>query len=71
MSEPRGRDGRRVRLLRFLTYVALLDLLALAIAAQFAAPDPLVQLLAVGPMLVVAPVLAYWFVYVRGRNDGG
>ncbi|QLG29143.1 hypothetical protein HUG10_17110 [Halorarum halophilum] len=60
----------RTRLLRFLTFVALLDILTLALAAQFGPPDPFTQLLAVGPMLVVAPVLAYWLVYVHGRDDG-
>ncbi|WP_313691909.1 DUF7534 family protein [Halorarum halobium] len=60
---------RRTRLLQFLTYVALLDVLALALAARFAPPDPFTQLVALGPMLLVAPVLAYWFVYVRGRTE--
>ncbi|ESP87563.1 DUF7534 family protein [Candidatus Halobonum tyrrellensis] len=59
-------DARR--LAAFLTYVALLDLFALALAARFAPPDPVVQALTVGPMLVVAPVMAYWFVYVRDRE---
>ena len=62
---------RARRLLQFLTYVALLDLFALAFAARFAPPDPLTQALTVGPMLVVAPVMAYWFVYVRGRDRTG
>ena len=61
---------RRTRLLRFLTFVALLDVLTLALAARLSPPDPFTQLITVGPMLVVAPVLAYWFVYVHGRDDG-
>lgn len=60
----------RTRLFQFLTFVALLDMLTLALAARFTAPDPFTQLLAVGPMLVVAPVLAYWLVYVHGRDGG-
>ena len=59
------------RLVQFLTYVALLDLFALAFAARFAPPDPLTHALTVGPMLVVAPVMAYWLVYVRGCDRSG
>ncbi|WP_435127145.1 DUF7534 family protein [Halobaculum sp. D14] len=62
-SQSRSRYGR---LLRFVTFVALLDVLALLVGARFAPPDAVTQLLAVGPMLVVAPILAYWLVYRRG-----
>ena len=60
--------ARTRRLLRFLTYVGLLDLFALALAARFTPPDPLTAVATVGPMLVVAPVMVYWAVYVRGRD---
>ncbi|WP_435064571.1 DUF7534 family protein [Halobaculum sp. EA56] len=63
------RRTRIARVVRFLTFVALLDLLALSFAARFTPPDPLTQVLTVGPMLVVSPVLAYWFVYVYGVAD--
>ncbi|SHG42945.1 DUF7534 family protein [Halobaculum gomorrense] len=69
----RGEDGqgddwrtRIVRIVQFLTFVAMLDLLALALSTQFVPPDRLTLALTVGPMLVVSPVLAYWFVYKRG-----
>ncbi|GAA0211994.1 DUF7534 family protein [Halobaculum roseum] len=84
-NDPRGgsdrRDGRdrrsspsrrtRVaRIVQFLTFVALLDLLALGLATQFVPPDRLTLAITVGPMLVVSPVLAYWFVYKRGGAGG-
>jgi len=67
-DRPEGDDRRTrlARLVRFLTFVAMLDLLALALATQFVPPDRLTLALSVGPMLVVSPVLAYWFVYERG-----
>ena len=74
-----GQDGngrgdaprtRIARLVQFLTFVAMLDLLALALATQFVPPDRLTLALTVGPMLVVSPVLAYWFVYERGGAVG-
>ncbi|MXR42578.1 hypothetical protein GRX01_14685 [Halobaculum sp. WSA2] len=76
-SEPDGRrEGvdrrtRIARLVRFLTLVAMLDLLALALATRFVPPDRLTLALSVGPMLVVSPVLAYWFVYERGGEIEG
>ncbi|WP_348612745.1 DUF7534 family protein [Halobaculum rarum] len=70
--DGRGDDGRGddrrtriARLVQFLTFVAMLDLLALALSTQFVPPDRLTLALTVGPMLVVSPVLAYWFVYER------
>ncbi|WP_277553947.1 DUF7534 family protein [Halobaculum limi] len=67
---PSATDARRDRIahvVQFLSFVALLDLFALAFATQFVPPDRLTLAVTVGPMLVVSPVLAYWFVYVRGR----
>ena len=55
-------------LIRFLSFVALLDLFALALAAEFPPATPTAAAVTVGPMLVVAPVIAYWLVYVRGRD---
>lgn len=68
MSECAGDDRRRriTRLVQFISFVALLDLLALALATQFVPPDRLTLAITVGPMLVMSPVLAYWFVYQRG-----
>jgi len=65
------RRTRIARLVRFLTFVAMLDLLALALATQFVPPDRLTLAITVGPMLVVSPVLAYWFVYERGAAVEG
>ena len=65
---PDGRT-RIARVVKFLTFVALLDLLALALAARFTPPDPVTQALTVGPMLLVSPVVAYWLVYVDGLPD--
>jgi flagellar biosynthesis protein FliP len=69
VSEREGDDRRRrtARLVRFVTFVAMLDLVALALATQFVPPDRLTLAITVGPMLVMSPVLAYWFVYKRGR----
>ncbi|MFC7069836.1 DUF7534 family protein [Halobaculum lipolyticum] len=67
-----GGDDRQTKLARvvqFLTFVAMLDLLALALATQFVPPDRLTLAITVGPMLLVSPVLAYWFVYERGTAD--
>lgn len=55
-------------LVRFLSYVVLLDLFALVLAGQVPPPTPLVAAVTVGPMLLVSPVIAYWAVYVRGRD---
>ncbi|UIP00501.1 hypothetical protein Hbl1158_03825 [Halobaculum sp. CBA1158] len=69
-ADAGGSRSRVARLGQFLTFVALLDLLALSIGATFTPPDPVTQALTVGPMLVVSPVLAYWFVYKREPPDG-
>lgn len=58
-------------LVRFVSFVALLDLFALALAAEFPPATPTAAAVTVGPMLVVAPVLAYWLVYVHGRDRSG
>ena len=79
MSEAGDPDGagddRRTKLARvvqFLTFVAMLDLLALALATQFVPPDRVTLAVTVGPMLLMSPVLAYWFVYKRGAaSDPG
>lgn len=67
-TEGAGDDRRTklARLVQFLTFVAMLDLLALALATQFVPPDRLTLAVTVGPMLLISPVLAYWFVYERG-----
>ncbi|QZP36965.1 DUF7534 family protein [Halobaculum magnesiiphilum] len=72
-GDRRGGDDRRTRvprLVRFLTFLAMLDLLALALATRFVPPDLLTLAITVGPMLVVSPVLAYWFVYKYGGAGG-
>ncbi|MFC7097761.1 DUF7534 family protein [Halobaculum marinum] len=68
VGDGAGNDRRTkvARVVQFLTFVAMLDLLALALATQFVPPDRLTLLITVGPMLLTSPVLAYWFVYVRG-----
>ena len=50
----------------FLLTLLGIDVVGLALAALFTAPDPLTQLLFLGPLLVAAPVLSYWLVYRGG-----
>ena len=50
----------------FLLTLLAVDAVGLVLGALFTAPDPFTQLLFVGPLLVAAPVLAYWLVYRRG-----
>ncbi|MFC6787329.1 DUF7534 family protein [Halobaculum halobium] len=67
-GERPDRRTKTTRVVQFLTFVAMLDLLALALATQFVPPDRVTLAITVGPMLVVSPVLAYWFVYQRGAG---
>ncbi len=50
----------------FLLTLLAIDAVGLVLGGLLATPDPFTQLLILGPLLVVAPVLAYWLVYRGG-----
>jgi hypothetical protein len=51
---------------RFLVVMLLLDFVVLGVYAAVGPPDPVTQLLVVGPGLLLAPAVAFWLVYRDG-----
>ncbi|SEK26508.1 DUF7534 family protein [Haloferax larsenii] len=50
----------------FLVTLLALDAVVFVVGSVFAPPDPVTQLLLVGPALLLAPAIAWWLVYRDG-----
>ena len=67
MSVDDTAPGFQLRLFsRFLVVMLLLDFVVLGVYAAVGPPDPVTQLLVVGPGLLLAPLVAFWLVYRDG-----
>ncbi|ELZ94846.1 hypothetical protein C440_07217 [Haloferax mucosum ATCC BAA-1512] len=50
----------------FIVTLLALDAVVFAVGSVFTPPDPVTQLVVIGPALLLAPALAWWLVYRDG-----